>query len=91
VPIFTIETTYRLPVYRQHTYEADTLDEACRLAIDDDDWSGEKQDYDSAGETFVTGIWEGADAAYRAPALPIPDQYAEANITAGGPGHAANR
>ncbi len=76
MPQFTIETTYHLPVYRQRTYVADTLDQACRLALEDDDWSGEKQDYDSAGATFVTGIWDGADAAYRAPAVPIPDQYA---------------
>jgi len=33
---FTIETTYRLPVYRQRTYEAETLEQACRLAIEDE-------------------------------------------------------
>ena len=31
MPIFTIETTYRLPVYRQRSYEAETLDAACAL------------------------------------------------------------
>jgi hypothetical protein len=36
MPVFTIETTYRLPVYRQQTYEAATMEEACRRAIDDD-------------------------------------------------------
>ena len=55
MPRFTIETTYRLPVYRQRTYEAETLEEACRLAIDDDDWSEQKEDYESSGETYVTG------------------------------------
>ena len=34
---FTIETTYRLPVFRQRTYEADTLAKACRHAVEDDD------------------------------------------------------
>jgi hypothetical protein len=37
MPIFTIETTYRLPVYRQRSYEADSLAEACRFAVEDDD------------------------------------------------------
>ena len=91
MPIFTIETTYHLPVYRHRTVQAETLDQACRLATQDDDWSGEKQDFESTGETFVSGIWDGADAAYSAPALPIPAQYAGAHVTAGGPDHAADR
>lgn len=91
MPIFTIETAYHLPVYRQRTVQAETLEQACQLATLDDDWSDEKQDFESAGETFVSGIWEGADAAYRAPALPIPAQYAGAHVAAGGPGHAADR
>ena len=33
MPIFTIETTYLLPVYRQRSYEAETLYAACALAI----------------------------------------------------------
>jgi hypothetical protein len=77
MPSFTIETTYRLPVYRQQTYEAATMDEACRLAVDGDDWSDEKHDYESAGETYVTGIWSGENAAYGGVAQPIPPHYAE--------------
>ncbi|MFH0302038.1 hypothetical protein AAFX91_33595 [Bradyrhizobium sp. 31Argb] len=77
MPLFTIETTYRLPAYRQHTYEAVSIDEACRHAIDDDDWSDEKRDYESAGETFVTGIWAGESAAYSGAAQSIPSHYAE--------------
>jgi hypothetical protein len=91
MPQFTIETTYPLPVYRHRTYEADTIEQTCRLALEDDDWSNETRDYESAGETIVTGIWEGADAAYRARALPIPAQYAGAPLAAGGPDHAADR
>ncbi len=34
MPRFTIETTYRLPVYRHRTYEAETVEQACRLAIE---------------------------------------------------------
>ena len=77
MPVFTIETTYRLPVYRHQTYEAATIDEACRRAIDDDDWSDEKCDYESAGETYVTGIWSGENAAYSGAAQPIPSHHVE--------------
>jgi len=77
MPVFTIETTYRLPVYRQQTYEAATMEEACRLAVDDDDWSEEKRDYESAGKTYVTGIWSGENAAYSGAAQPIPSHYVE--------------
>ena len=69
MPTFTIETTYHLPIFRHGTYQADTPDEACRLAIEDDDWSDEKSDWDSSGETYVSGVWQGADSAYRGPAL----------------------
>ena len=77
MPTFIIETTNNLPIYRHRAYEADTPDEACRLAIDDDGWSGEKSDTDNSGETYVSGVWQGVDAAYRGPALPIPSQFAE--------------
>jgi hypothetical protein len=30
MPAYTVETTYRVPVYRQRTYEAATPAEACR-------------------------------------------------------------
>ena len=61
---FTIESTYRIPIYRQRSYHADTLAEACRLAIEDDDWEGQKEDYESAGETYVTGAWPGDVTPY---------------------------
>lgn len=74
---FTIETTYHLPVYRQRTYTADTPDAACRLAIEDKDWSEQKEDCQSCGETFVTGIWQGADAAYRGPTVQVAPHFEE--------------
>lgn len=77
LPAFTIETTYRLPVFRHATYPADTPEAACRLAAEDKDWSGQREDYESSGETYVTGIWEGADAAYRAPAMQVPSHFGE--------------
>ena len=74
---FTIETTYRLPVFRQRSYEADTLAAACRLAIEDDDWSDQKEDYESSGETYVTGAWPGDTQPYSGPSLAIPAQFGE--------------
>jgi hypothetical protein len=77
MPIFTIEATYRIPIYRQRSYEADTLAEACRLAIEDDDWEGQKEDYETAGETYVTGAWAGDVSPYSVPALPVPSHFGE--------------
>lgn len=74
---FTIETTYHLPVFRHATYAADTPEAACRLAVEDNDWSDQREDNESAGETYVTGIWEGADTAYRVPAVPVPPHFGE--------------
>jgi hypothetical protein len=77
MPIFTVETTYRLPVYRQRSYEAETLDAACALAIADEGWDDEKSDVETSGDTYVTGAWDGRDAAYRGRALSIPSQFGE--------------
>lgn len=72
MPDYTIETTYHLPAYRQRTYSAKTMPDACRLAIEDEDWDGEKLSYEDAGETFISGIWEGRDAAYTGTAAATP-------------------
>src|SRR3546814_11455450 len=72
MPSFTIESTYRLPVFRHRTYEAATAEDACRLAIADEDWTGQKEDYENSGATYLTGIWRGVDSASIAPALAPP-------------------
>lgn len=77
MPAYTVETTYRVPVYRHRTYHAATPAEACRQAIEDDDWSNDKLDYEAAGETYVTGIWLGADAAYSGDTVPVPSHFDE--------------
>jgi len=77
MPTFTIETTYRLPIYRQRNYDAETLDEACALAIADEGWDDEKSDVETSGDTYVTGAWDGCNAAYRGRALSIPSQFGE--------------
>ena len=75
MPDYTIETTYHLPAYRQRTYSAETVPDACRLAIEDEDWDGEKQSYEDASEAFISGIWEGRDAAYSGTVSAIPSQF----------------
>lgn len=77
MPDYTVEVTYHLPVYRQHSYSAETPAQACRLAIEDDIWSDAKEDVDTSGETHVTGIWEGADAAYSGQEIPVPSHFTE--------------
>jgi hypothetical protein len=66
-----------VPVYRQRTYDAAAPAEACRQAIEDDDWSNDKLDYEAAGETYVTGIWLGADAAYSGAPVAVPSHFDE--------------
>ncbi|TPK72099.1 hypothetical protein FJ930_13095 [Mesorhizobium sp. B2-4-15] len=77
MPAFNIETSYRLPVFRHRSYLADTPEAAYRLAIGDDDWSAERLGYEPAGETHITGIWQGADAACRGAAIPVPGHFKE--------------
>jgi len=77
MPTFPIETTYRLPIYRQRSYEAETLAAACALAIADEGWDDAKSDVETSGDTYVTGIWDGRDAAYRGRARSIPSQFGE--------------
>ncbi len=77
MPDYTIETSYRLPAYRHRTYHAETVVLACRQATEDDDWSAEKLSYEDAGETYVSGIWNGVDAAYSGPAIPVPSHFSE--------------
>ncbi len=77
MPTFTIETAHDVPVYRLRSYEADTVDKACRLAVDDGDWSIRKISHDTPGETFVSGICEGTGAPHSARSLPVPSQYGD--------------
>lgn len=77
MPHFTIESTYRLPVFRHRAYEAGTPEAACRLALTDEDWSGQKEDHENAGSTYLTGIWPGVDSAYEVAALQLPAGFGE--------------
>lgn len=75
MPKFTIESTFMLPVYRHRTYEADTIEAACAMAMEDDDWEEQSLDYDSSGAAYLTGAWEGEDAAYAGEVIPIPTEH----------------
>ena len=77
MPLYTIERTYRLPIYQHRTYHDKSVEGACRQALDDDDWSDEKQDYETAGQTYISGIWSGETAAYKGDAIPIPANFAD--------------
>ncbi|MBY5359710.1 hypothetical protein HFO98_19675 [Rhizobium leguminosarum] len=74
---FVVKTKYHLPVYRQRIYEAASVEEACRFAVDDEGWEDEEMDSDTWGETFVTGISEKAEGAYQGVALMIPAAFQE--------------
>lgn len=76
MPVYAIETSYHLPIFREVTVEALSLEEACRLALDCDDWSNEKADHECAGETYVSGAWLGPDA-YKGQSLPVPTRFDE--------------
>jgi len=69
---YTVETTIRRPFYKHRVYEAATPEDACRQALQDDEWEDEKLDDETAGEPYVTGLWIGEDAAYKSASLPIP-------------------
>lgn len=77
MPAYTIETTYTLPIFRHGTYIADTPEAACKAALGDDNWESLKKDYDSSGEIFVTGIWEGENAAHAGSPVTVPSQFDE--------------
>lgn len=70
----TIELSYRLPVYRHVTIEAESVEEACRIAMEDEDWDDGQHDYESAGATYVSGAWAGP-RAYLDTAVDVPATF----------------
>ena len=74
---FVVETAYHLPVSRHLQVDVSSLEEACRLAIDDDNWEDERSDYENAGERYVTGIWTDTDRAYSGRTVPVPERFQE--------------
>lgn len=89
MPSFTIESTRRRPVFRHRTYEAATVEDACRLAVEDGDWTGQKEDPGTCDPTYLTGIWPGVDTAYIAKACTVPAGFGEGE-TRSKPGKSGN-
>jgi hypothetical protein len=55
MPNFVIERQYLVPMYQHIVVEADTFDEACKLAASDDiDWETQEMDSDNARKTTLT-------------------------------------
>jgi hypothetical protein len=74
MPKFSVETSYKIPVFRLRQFEAASIEEACRLALEDDNWENAARDYDSATPSSVTGVWP-AGAEYVCFSLPIPQAF----------------
>lgn len=74
---FTLELCYRLPVYQHVTIRAASIEDACRLALETQDWDRGKHDYDSSGPVFVAEAWRGADTAYHGQTVEVPAAYRE--------------
>lgn len=55
MPRYAIERQYLLPVFHHLIVEAESLDAACRAAVDNDDWPehATKQDFDNSRPTTV--------------------------------------
>src|SRR5271155_3171400 len=65
---YAIERQYLLPVYQHLVIAADSVADACRRAVEHDDWETGKEDYDNARATTITAI------------RPVPDDVADGDI-----------
>ncbi len=65
---YVIERQYLLPVFQHLVIAADSVEDACRQAVEHDDWDDAKQDGDSARATTITAI------------RPVPDDVADRDI-----------
>lgn len=75
IRLFTIEATYRAPVFIHRSVLAGSLDEACRLVLEHEDWESATTDYESPGPTYISGAWEGGRAYAEGAELIVPDRY----------------
>jgi hypothetical protein len=62
---YTVERAYLAPIYVHIQVEAESPEEAARLAMDETayPWEGDTIDYESSRPTYIDGIWAG-DQAY---------------------------
>ena len=90
---YTVQAGYAVYVYATVSVEADSIEDACRAAIQEADATERWKASDHVGDAFVAAIGEGADACpWSGPvsALPVPDRFSERGtpplITVIGPG-----
>ena len=90
---YTVQAGYAVYVYATVSVEADSIEDACRAAIQEADASERWKASDHVGDPFVAAIDEGADICpWSGPvsALPVPDRFSERGapplITVIGPG-----
>jgi hypothetical protein len=82
MPKWTFERQYLVPIYQHLVIDAETLDDACRIALGNHPtiaepfWDGAEEDFDNARPPEVTMIVPGThDNPHDAgvPPVPIPD------------------
>ncbi|MBB3999874.1 hypothetical protein [Aureimonas pseudogalii] len=73
----TIETIYRLPVFRHQVINAESLADACAEAVAEENWDGARKASDSSGDVFVSGIWKGTVEPYGARPMTVPPAFEE--------------
>lgn len=71
---YTIDTLSTLPVLRRRSYCAWSVDDACRLALADTDWTETAFNAEPPGPASIAAVWAGAAEAGQA--VPVPDDYA---------------
>jgi hypothetical protein len=55
MPKFVIERQYLVPMYQHIVVEAETLEAACEMAVNDDiSWDSQEMDCDNARQTTIT-------------------------------------
>ncbi len=76
MPLYCVETSFHVPTYHHTIVEAASPEDACKIALENDDWSDAKQDPESAGETYVSGIWIGT-VPYEGDRVEVPTEFEE--------------
>ena len=77
---YTVQAGFAVYCYATVTVEADSIEDACRAAIEEADAGERWKASDHVGNAFIAAIGEGADACpWSGPvsALPVPDDFSE--------------
>jgi len=56
---YTVQIQYLLPIFKHVTVEAETVTEACELAVANDEWGDAKEGHESSSATHVCGVVAG--------------------------------